>query len=163
MLLGDARPAVDGSEYQLVVHEEVAGRIPDVDLEAENKLQSLVRAAILEGQVKSAHDVSSGGLACCLAESAIGGGKGAVIDIEADSQRPDLMLYGEAPGLIVVTVAEADLARFKEQAADFPLRAIGRVGGDSLSISVDGGAQVSLPVADFKKIWQSALEEILAH
>ena len=62
--------------------------------------------------VKSAHDVSDGGLACCLAESAIAGGRGAVQSSWPRDQRPDLLLFGEAPGLIVVTVAEKDLETF---------------------------------------------------
>jgi phosphoribosylformylglycinamidine synthase len=156
LLLGDARPAVDGSEYQLRMHGEVAGRIPDVDLEMEKKLQLLVREAILEKVAKSAHDVSDGGLACCLAESAIEGGLGATIELESD-QRPDLLLFGEAPGLIVLTMAESDLEQFAMLAMDLPVRVIGRVGGDRLIIRSAGQDQVNLPVAQAEQAWSSAL------
>jgi phosphoribosylformylglycinamidine synthase len=160
LMLGEALPAIDGSEYQSVIHGEVAGRIPDVDLELEKKLQSLVRAAILEGLVKSAHDISSGGLACSLAESAIAGGLGAVIDMEID-QRPDLQLFGEAPGLIVVTVAEGDLEKFNELAADVPAQVIGRVGGNRLIVQSAGRELSSMAVSEAEATWASALEKIL--
>ncbi len=160
LLLGNARPAVDGSEYQSHILGDVAGRIPDVDLEMEKKLQLLVREAILEGLVKSAHDVSDGGLACCLAESAIDGGKGAVIELTSD-QRPDLLLFGEAPGLIVVTVEEKYLEHFAQLALDLPTQVIGRVEGERLLIRASGADQIDLPVAQAAKAWGAALETLI--
>ncbi|MHB1003808.1 MAG: AIR synthase related protein, partial [Thermoleophilia bacterium] len=161
LLVGGGAPAVDGSEYQLVVHGEVAGRIPDVDLDMENKLQRLVRAAILEGKAKSAHDVSSGGIACCLAEGAIAGGTGATVAIES-GQRADLLLFGEAPGLVVMTVAPADVEDLIEN-GEVPARQIGRVGGSAISITVNSSELVSLPVAEAAGTWGTALEKIMAH
>ncbi len=160
LLLGNARPAMDGSEFQSSIHGEVAGRIPDVDLEQEKKLQLLVREAILEGLVKSAHDVSDGGLACCLAESAIGGGVGAAIELVSE-QRADLLLFGEAPGLIVVTVAEKDLEHFAQLALDLPTQMIGRVGGDRLVIRSGGSDQIDLPVELAAQAWSTALETLI--
>jgi len=160
LLLGDARPMVDGSEYQLRIHGEVAGRIPDVDLDMEKKLQLLVREAILEGLVKSAHDVSDGGLACCLAESAIDGSRGAVVELPSD-QRLDLLLFGEAPGLIVVTVAGKDLEHFAQLALDLPTKVVGRVEGDRLVIAAGGKDQIDLPVAQASQAWRTALESLI--
>jgi phosphoribosylformylglycinamidine synthase len=65
---------MDGSEYQKAHFGRVEGRVPDVDLEAERRLQAALRAAIGRRLVKSAHDCSEGGLAVCLAECAIGSG-----------------------------------------------------------------------------------------
>jgi len=160
ILLGNARPAVDGSEYQLRIHGEVAGRIPDIDLEREKKLQLLVREAILERVAKSAHDISDGGLACSLAESAISGGRGAVVELESD-QRADLLLFGEAPGLIVVTVAEKDLEAFAQLALDLPKTVIGRVGGDRLKISMGGRDHIDIPLEQVKYAWETALETLI--
>ncbi|MDO8737055.1 MAG: phosphoribosylformylglycinamidine synthase subunit PurL [Thermoleophilia bacterium] len=176
LLLGNARPAADGSEYQLRIHGEVAGRIPDVDLEMEKKLQLLVREAILEGLVKSAHDVSDGGLACCLAESAIDGGHGAVIELASSQasqgagdqrsglqadQRPDLLLFGEAPGLIVVTVEEKNLEHFAQLAQDLPAHVIGRVEGDRLVVQAAGVEHINIPVAQAAQAWGTALETLI--
>ena len=49
LLLGDAAPALDGSEYQKRWYGRVEGRIPDVDLAAEVALQGLLREAIADG------------------------------------------------------------------------------------------------------------------
>jgi phosphoribosylformylglycinamidine synthase len=168
VLLGDiegtARPAVDGSEYQKVVHCEAAGRIPDVDLEAEKRLQLLVRAAILERLAKSAHDVSDGGIACCVAESAIAGGKGAKVSIagSVSSQRPDLLLFGEAPGLVIMTLAENDLGRLQGMGSGFPITILGKVGGESLILEA-GGSRIDLPLAEADHVWRTALETLMVH
>ncbi len=65
---------MDGSEYQKVHYGVVEGRVPDVDLEAERRLQAALRAAIGRRLLKSAHDCAEGGLAVALAECAIGSG-----------------------------------------------------------------------------------------
>ncbi len=162
LLLGGGRPAVDGSEYQLRIHGEVAGRIPDVDLNQEKKLQTLVRGAILEGIAKSAHDVSDGGLACCLAESAIEGGVGVAVELEA-GLRPDVALFGEAPELVVVTAAEADLERLERiNGAGVPVKRIGRVGGNRIRVSAGGKDVIDTPVAEAAQVWRESLEKVVA-
>ncbi len=72
-LVGGGAAAVDGSEYQKLVLGTVEGRIPEPDLENERKLHELLAAAAEARLLSSAHDVSDGGLAVCLAESAIAG------------------------------------------------------------------------------------------
>jgi phosphoribosylformylglycinamidine synthase len=74
LLLGPDGAWMDGSEYQKVHYGVVAGRVPDVDLEAERRLQAALRAAIGRRLLKSAHDCAEGGLAVALAECAIGSG-----------------------------------------------------------------------------------------
>jgi phosphoribosylformylglycinamidine synthase len=74
VLLGPDAAWMDGSEYQKVRFGKVEGRVPDVDLEAERRLQAALRAAIGRRLLKSAHDCAEGGLAVALAECAIGSG-----------------------------------------------------------------------------------------
>ncbi len=116
---------MDGSEYQKVHFGRVEGRIPDVDLELEAKLQAALREAIRRRLVQSAHDLSEGGLAVALAESAIASGAvggsacadpegktprflGADVELRA-AARPDLALFGEGPSRVLLSVAPADL------------------------------------------------------
>ncbi|HDZ59992.1 MAG TPA: phosphoribosylformylglycinamidine synthase II, partial [Actinobacteria bacterium] len=171
LLIGGARPAVDGSEYQLYIHGEVAGRIPDVDLEKEKSLQALVRQAILEEKINSAHDVSDGGLACCIAEAAVAGGMGAMIDLgkaafapgAGPALRADLLLFGEAPGAVMVTAApeQVDGLRVAAEAAAVPLAVIGRVGGKRLVFSDAGAEVINIPIEAAAGAWGDALEKIL--
>ena len=66
-----------------------------------------VREAVRAGSVASAHDVSDGGLACALAESAIAGGIGCRVDldplVEARGGSGESALFGEGPGGFVLS------------------------------------------------------------
>ncbi len=74
LLAGAGHSAVDGSDYQKVVLGEVAGRIPEPDLDHERALHAFLAAAADRGLLQSAHDVGGGGLAVAVAQSAIAGG-----------------------------------------------------------------------------------------
>ena len=69
LLLGETREELSGSEWAHVVHGHLGGLPPRVDLAAERALSELLvgSAALLT----SAHDVSDGGLAQTLVESAL--------------------------------------------------------------------------------------------
>src|SRR5262249_26277393 len=76
VLLGEPTNELGGSEYLATIHGIVAGAPPKCDLDAEKKLIDAVLDAIGRGVVRSAHDISDGGLAVALAECCVG-------DIEA--------------------------------------------------------------------------------
>ncbi|MGH7446396.1 MAG: AIR synthase-related protein, partial [Longimicrobiales bacterium] len=73
VLLGRNTAELGGSEYLKVVHGLVAGDAPAVDLDAERSLQELVLSLNDGGLLHSAHDCAEGGLAVCIAESAMAG------------------------------------------------------------------------------------------
>ena len=68
-LLGETREELSGSEWAHVVHDHLGGLPPAVDLAREKALAELLREAV--GLVTSAHDLSDGGLAQALVESAL--------------------------------------------------------------------------------------------
>ena len=105
VLLGDNTDELGASEYLYVVHDLVAGAPPSVDLLGERRLQHAVLAAIQKGLVESAHDVSEGGLACALAECALGDGEAPLgADVALDDDLPSAaLLFGEAQGRVVVS------------------------------------------------------------
>jgi phosphoribosylformylglycinamidine (FGAM) synthase-like enzyme len=114
----------------------VEGRIPEPDLANERRLHELLAAAAEAKLLASAHDVSDGGLAVCLAESAIAGGIG--VTAEAGD------LFGEGEGRAVISVAPTAVDRLIALAGDLELRRIGTVGGDLISV---GQAQLTLSEA----------------
>ena len=96
-----------GSEYLKAIHKTVAGRPPKVNIELELRVQAACRHGIRAGWIRSAHDCAEGGLAVALAESCIGGEKGAEIKLSVGAQRPDNLLFGEGGARIVVSVDPA--------------------------------------------------------
>lgn len=139
ILLGNNRGEIGGSEYLKVQFEKVAGDCPQLDLEAEKRLQTACLEAIQSGVVKSAHDVSEGGLAVALAECCFLNTQrklGAKINFALAGRR-DFLLFGEDQSRVIVSVKESNIDRLKKICAkhSVPMTAVGRVGGDVLIVN----------------------------
>jgi phosphoribosylformylglycinamidine synthase len=157
-LLGETRAELGGSEFQKTIHGVTEGRPPRIDLDTEKALLDAVLAAIRDGLVASAHDLSEGGLAVALAESCIGGRIGAAVDIATDL-RADFMLFSESQSRILLS-ASPDKAKLLERRmaqAGVPCFRIGTVGGADLCIAVNGKPAVRTPVAELENVWKEAI------
>jgi phosphoribosylformylglycinamidine synthase len=144
LLAGDGPSALDGSAYQKLVLGEVGGRIPEPDLGNEAALHAFLSAAAERRLLRSAHDVSSGGLAVALAESAILGGLG----VDAEAGDP----FGEGEGRVVISAAPEHLDALRELAGGLPLVVIGAVGGSWIRA---GAAELEL--AEARELYESAI------
>jgi phosphoribosylformylglycinamidine synthase subunit PurL len=158
VLLGETRDRdFGGSEYAKRVGSTVAGRPPRLDVGAELKLHRVLLEANQRGATTAAHDLSEGGLAVAIAESAIAGGVGARISL--DGQEPHRKLFSESPSRAIVAcppdrVNEVlDLARTIGCAAS----AIGTAGGDTLDF---GTFEVDL--AEAARAFEDALPAALS-
>jgi len=161
VLLGRTREELGGSEYLKLVHGCVKGTPPWIDLKLEQAVQDCCIEAIEQGILRSAHDVSDGGLGVALAECCVGGPDkplGARIETR-EMIRADALLFSESQSRIIVSVQEKDLVQLEALAAEHhaPFQAIGSVGGTRLIIH----PLVYLPVEEIKSIWSGALEKRL--
>jgi phosphoribosylformylglycinamidine synthase II len=160
----DPTGGLGGSEYLSLIHGVEAGQPPRVDLQGEKRLHSLLLECISEGLFASCHDVSDGGLAVCLAESAMLGAQGALVLLNRNDFPDNLpvstLLFGEAQGRVAVTVrTEKQFNRLKERAANLGIRAawIGTVGGDHLRIALGAQDLIDLPVTDLNTVSANAI------
>ncbi len=108
LLLAAGVPTMDGSEYQRTVHGRVEGRIADRNPAATAELCATLADGARRGILRSAHDVSDGGLAVTIAESAFG--LGCDIQLPDLAGRPDVTLFGEGVSAAVVSCAPDDEA-----------------------------------------------------
>jgi phosphoribosylformylglycinamidine synthase len=146
ILLGSNTGELGGSEYLYVTADLVAGQPPSVDLAAERMLQQAVLSMNHNGLLNSAHDCSDGGIACTLAECALGDGEtplGLAAELDEDL-RPVVSLFGESHGRIVVSCdpdSTAEVLRIAEL-HDVPAAKVGSVldGSEGFSIKVRGGS-----------------------
>lgn len=138
----DAPSGIEASEYLSHVHGTVAGDAPLFDLEDERRIQKACLDMIHSGAVHSAHDVSDGGLAVCLAESVLqSDGVGAEVDLSPLSAgRLDALLFGEAQSRIVISCApgEEQALRTTAEKHGMQLLRIGNVAGIDLVIKCGG-------------------------
>ncbi len=130
LIIGSLNGHIGASEYLKIIHNKIEGPIPPLDLEFEMRVQDVCLEAIKKGVIKSAHDISDGGLAVCISESLISNNNnlGAKIDITR-KLRDDEILFGECQSAIVVSVEEKDLIHLVTiaQKYDIPTQSIGKV------------------------------------
>ena len=111
--------------------------------------------------IRSARDISDGGIAVALAQAAFTKGIGATVE-----QDPSLLahplfgLFAEPASTVIVTTDPENLSEIDAMASqnNFFSARIGTTGGNRLEILVDGETFISAPLAELRTLWASALE-----
>jgi len=108
-LAGQRYDELGGSEYYRRILGELGKNVPNVRYKEERNTMYAVLDCIQKGCLKSAHDISGGGLAVTLAEMAVCGGLGAEIDLERmeSDLREDKKLFSESGGFVMEVPVEA--------------------------------------------------------
>jgi phosphoribosylformylglycinamidine synthase len=139
LLVGEAGPGLEGSEYA-----RIAGIAPEdgpsaLDLDLERRLQAFVVEAVARGLLRSAQDVSGGGFAVALAEAAMWSGLGAKVRLPISSS-PAVDLFGESPSRLIVSAAvrHAPALELLARQHGLPIERIGVVGGSRLLVDLAG-------------------------
>ena len=145
LLLGDTRDEFDGSVWAQVSAGHLGGRPPAVALDRERLLAEVLSAAANEGLLSAAHDLSEGGLAQSVVESALGGETGCRIVLPEGSD-PFVTLFAESSGRVLVAAPREDESRFLALCAarGLPAARIGVVDESSDVLEVQGLFTVSL-------------------
>ncbi|PYU16817.1 MAG: phosphoribosylformylglycinamidine synthase II, partial [Acidobacteria bacterium] len=151
------------SEYAKTIRGVVAGAPPAVDLAAERRLIDTLVALAGEGVLRSAHDISDGGLAVALAESCFAS-EGLSAEVSLEGREPaEWALFGERGARAVVSTSPELLARLHTIAAQYQLRAreIGTATRGEFCIQYNSRVVVSAAVESLRDAWASALERAL--
>jgi phosphoribosylformylglycinamidine synthase II len=157
-LIGKSRNDIACSQYLYSVKGVKESPPPEFDMEYEYRIQQAVLGLIRGGMVRSAHDVSDGGLYIALVESAMHRELG--FDITSPAEvRKDAFLFGEAQSRIVVTVNTEEETEFIDFMLEQELHfsALGHVTKGELRVD-----DVSFGfIKDVKKNYMTSLESIL--
>ncbi len=157
-LIGKSVNDIASSEYLVHYHGVEKSPPPYFDLEEEVRMQQVVKDLISYSLVRSAHDVSEGGLFIALFESGMYHGLG--FDITTDAEiRKDAFLFGEAQGRVVVTVSETRETEFIDfmVKSGVPFFALGHVTRGEIRIDdISYGF-----ICDLKKIYDNAIGKYL--
>ena len=154
LLLGDTRTELGGSEWAWAMHRHLGGRPPVVDLEREKLLAEVLIAGSRDGMLDSAHDLSDGGLAQTLVESALDGGIGARVVLPTGLS-PFVQLFSESAGRALVSVPRSEELRFTEMcsARGLPCTRIGVTDGTSLDVQ----DVVTVELETLRTAWEATL------
>lgn len=159
VLLGRQSSDIGGSEYLKQVYGKIAGDAPYFILENEVALQKATLQAIQCGLIKSAHDISEGGLAICLVEKMLASALGADIELPFDVNVGNL--FGEGQSRIIVTthMNQVEALRLLCNEHGVETQLLGKVTSQpALSIN----ASITLSSEEARSLYEGTLPSIMA-
>jgi len=164
VLLGQSLTELGGSEYLKVVHGQVCGRPPQLDLALEAALHQLLASATADGLLDSGHDCAEGGVAVALAECCFeSGGIGLEVSlpsVEVDGDHDNdvllaMALFGETASRAVVSIEDVktpELLR-RASAVGVPAYMVGHTGGSRFRISINGATVIDHDLGQIESAW----------
>ena len=158
-LLGKPYNCISSSEYLYSYHKVKASPAPMFNLDDEFILQQELARFIKMGLIKSAHDISDGGLFVALAESAMAGNLGFDIMLD-DTYRRDAYLFGESQSRVIVSVSPKDSGDFEDMLEESKLKdyiVLGEVTKDGFMID----EEIVMLTSEAKDLYNNALGDIM--
>ena len=158
-VIGETKEEFAGSELQKMTEGRIYGKAPEIDLDVELTRQEALLAAIQNGLVQSAHDVSEGGLGVALAESTFGtDGLGAHIQMDLNSEAS---LFSETQSRFVVTVKPEHRVAFAVAVKD--AKEVGTVTNDGVFTvkNQEGQQWIHAAVNELERAWKGAIPCLL--
>ena len=149
VLLGETRDALAGSEYLAMRGESSDGeQLAVVDAFANRSVYTAINRLTTARLLASAQSVGRGGLGIALALSAIGGMRGASVELP-NELGGEAALFSESAGRVLVSVRPDDVVRFREIVSSIPHSFIGETNaGGQLEIGKSGGTLTCISVEE---------------
>ncbi|MGE5148013.1 MAG: phosphoribosylformylglycinamidine synthase subunit PurL [Candidatus Eiseniibacteriota bacterium] len=160
LIVGETMGWLGQSMYLRELCAREDGAPPPVDLTEERENGDFVRALIHDRTASAVHDVSDGGLLVAIAEMAMAGGIGAVLDAAPDDTPAHAFWFGEDQARYVVTVpaGAVDGVIERGRAVSVPVWRLGVTGGTALTLA----GERPLPVADLRAKFEAWLPAYMA-
>lgn len=157
-LLGEAQNDINSSEYLVNILKINSSPCPTFNLDEEFRIQKVTSKIIKHKLIKSAHDVSEGGLFVTLMESCFYNHLGFEIHTD-DNYRKDAYLFGESASRIVVSVSTHNEAKLQQLLAEEKIihSKLGTITNGSIKVNNQEWGSVK----EWKEVYDHALEHIL--
>jgi phosphoribosylformylglycinamidine synthase II len=157
-MVGETKAEFGGSELQKLLDGSISGKAPSIDLEVEQKRQKQLLAAIRNGLVASAHDISEGGAAASITECLFGTGLGAEVTFNGN---PTSALFSESQSRFILSISADKKAQFEELMEDAVQ--IGQVVQTGiLKITGENGEDlIEANIQEFEDVWRGAIPCLL--
>ena len=142
ILVGTPRGELGQSLWLREILGREWGSPPTPDPGAERHAGDFVRGLITSGQVAACHDVSDGGLLVTIAEMAMAGDCGVTLEPPKTDLATHAYWFGEEGSRYVLAVGDPDPILHSAAGARVQATAIGRTGGERLTLP--DGATISI-------------------
>jgi phosphoribosylformylglycinamidine synthase len=168
--IGMTKAELGGSHFAMV-EGLTGGQVPQVNAAVAKRTLDALHRAIHAGLVRACHDLSEGGLAVAVAEMALAGRLGAVVNPAAakhaltdvpEQDRLVHLLFSESNSRFVCEVAEHDQAEFERTLAGIPHAVIGHA-TDKQKVRITAHEQngalalIDVDIDAAKEAWQKPL------
>jgi phosphoribosylformylglycinamidine synthase len=155
--LGETYDELGASEFY-AMHGQLGANVPKVRKEAAKELYLKVMEANSQGLIESSHDLSDGGLAVALAESAFGAALGTELNLDTlpENLSNEVLLFAESHSRFVVSIRPENKARFEQIMGNRAFH-LGKVGGTQLSIARNNQNLIQTKVDAMQKAWSGGL------
>jgi phosphoribosylformylglycinamidine synthase II len=155
--LGETYDELGASEFY-AMHGQLGANVPKVRKESAKELYLKVMEANSQGLIESSHDLSDGGLAVALAESAFGAALGAELNLDTlpENLSNEVLLFAESHSRFVVSIRSENKARFEQIMGNRAFH-LGKVGGTQLSIARNNQNLIQTKVDAMQKAWSAGL------
>jgi phosphoribosylformylglycinamidine synthase II len=157
-LVGAGSNDINSSEYLHKIHGIEYSPAPEFDLDKEFILQQKVAELIKSKIIKSAHDVSEGGLFITVLESCFNRDLGMDVVAADFNIRKDAYWFGESQSRVVISVSEDKVPSFKKIMGNHVYEELGFVTGGSVEVDGMNWGDIS----DWKNTYDNAIGNILA-
>jgi phosphoribosylformylglycinamidine synthase len=160
LLLGETHDELGGSEYLKSVTGKIDGRCPSLDLNAEAALWVLVLNLNRQRLLRSAHDLSEGGLLTALFESSFALGTGFKIEVESEL-RADRFFFSESQSRILVSLSRESVPKALPflKKSGVPFTFLGDVRLGRATILFNGKAVLDESVGPFRAVYEGGFEK----
>ena len=152
-LLGETFAELGGSCYQELQTGKIQGMPPQLDLAREAKLYQAVLSLIHNGCVRSAHDLSLGGLAVALVKAST---DELTVDVDlSTSLRADEFLFSESQSRVLVSVPPQQAKHLQKEMAQLgvPCLRLGQVVSHQFTLRLNGQQRVQSSISTLKDAW----------
>ncbi|MGF3584433.1 MAG: phosphoribosylformylglycinamidine synthase subunit PurL [Thermoplasmatota archaeon] len=153
-----------GSEYYRIIGID-GGKVPRMDTKILKNCIKGILSSINKKHIASCHDVSEGGVAVCLAEMAIGGDIGAVVDISEVGKelRTDFKLFSETNTRWIIEVKKEKQKDFEKtlKTNKTPYIKIGETKNKKLIIIDKNKKVIDIEIKVLRKLWKNTIWDIM--
>lgn len=151
-VIGATQASFNGSEIQKMQTGTIDGQLFEFDDAAEMAAQTLVRQAIGQQLLASAHDLAEGGLIVGLLESSFAG----QLSFNVNTNLATSYLFAETPSRFVVSVAADKVAAFEALAGDLATRIGDVTTGDDIVVATTTD-EIVLSRQAAQKVYQESI------
>jgi phosphoribosylformylglycinamidine synthase subunit PurL len=159
-LLGVTMEDIGSSEYVHKICGIEYSPVPYFNLDEEFRLQQAVSALIRSRLIRSAHDISEGGLFITICESGFHRSLGFDVKSGNPGIRADAYWFGEAQGRVVASVSSEKQKVFEEflRSKNVPNELLGKVTEGEVRVQGQSWGNIE----DWKEKYDTAIENYLA-